>query len=675
MWIEFLLAACMTLILIYGPGFLFFRGIRFSGALSFFCAPLYSIAAYVALPILYAPLALPCSVATVVGPTALVAALMFVRAQTQSRSNSAGLELNPVCPLHVRSRTIPIDLVGPIAYVIAASLVCYFVFIRALPEAGAILQRHDNQTHLNLVRAFLDSRTWSSLHNNVFLASPAYAVPFAKTGGFYPCAWACVVVLTCLTSGVDLMISVNAVVTVITCVVFPLGMYAFFRVLLPQRRRTILLGAIAITGFVNWPWFYIYTGPLYPNELGIALQFGALAVLMLLIERAWHIEQPVHFVAFCVIAFLALGLSHPSAIFSSYVFMACYGAHVLANAYTGRRRAFVLAGYTVTIVAFWICCYRIPALGRVISYDEHEQANLGDAIISLLNMSFVTANTQYVIVFCSLLGSVALFRQQKRRWLLLPVAFFALGYVATRIDWGFVEHWISALWYSDSRRMASNMTLYLMPVVAIGLDTLLPSPEDDAEHRQDTKVRLRQALCVALVMGIFFPSIRLPQASIRIETPFGIMAAKLHDRYRETIYAPEEIAFVNRALEVIPADSLVINTPADGSLWAYGVNGLNTYYRSITYERQTPEAELIRIRLNDYASDPKVRDAVAHVGATYVLQLDRGVSFEDGAWIWQVSERHLHAWRGVSAIGDETPGFSVVLAEGSEMRLYRIDAA
>lgn len=675
MWIEFLLAACMTLILIYGPGFLFFRGIRFSGALSLFCAPLYSIAAYVVLPILYAPLALPCSVATVAGPTVLVAALMFARAQAPTRSDSDVLELSPVAPFRVGTRTIPLDLVGPIVYVMAASLVCYFVFIRALPEAGAILQRHDNQTHLNLARAFLDSRTWSSLHNNVFLASPAHAVPFAKTGGFYPCAWACVVVLTSLSSGVDLMVSANAVVTVVTCVVFPLGMYAFFRVLLPQRRRTILLGAIAITGFVNWPWFYIYTGPLYPNELGIALQFGALGALMLLIERTWHTEKPARFVAFSVIAFLALGLSHPSAIFSSYVFMACYGAHVLANAFVGRRRVIVLACYTMAIVAFWIGCYRIPALGHVISYDEHEQANLGDAIISLLNMSFVTANTQYVIVFCSLLGSVALFRQQKRRWLLLPVAFFALGYVATRIDWGIVKHWISALWYSDSRRMASNMTLYLMPVVAIGLDTLLPSPEDNAERHQDSKARLRQVLCVLLVTGIFFPSITLPQVSIHIETPFGIMATKLYNRYRETIYAPEEIAFVNRALEVMPAGSLVINAPIDGSLWAYGVNGLNTYYRSITYERQTPEAELIRTRLNDYASDPHVRDAVAHVGATYVLQLDRGVSFEDGAWIWQVSDRHLHAWHGVNAIGDETPGFSVVLADGSEMRLYRIDAA
>jgi hypothetical protein len=61
------------------------------------------------------------------------------------------------------------------------------------------------------------------------------------------------------------------------------------------------------------------------------------------------------------------------------------------------------------------------------------------------------------------------------------------------------------------------------------------------------------------------------------------------------------------------------------------------------------------------------------MGIEYVLVLDKGVSYEDGVWLSQYHKGQVVEWGGITSIDDTTPGFSVVLAEGDEMRLYRID--
>ena len=141
-----------------------------------------------------------------------------------------------------------------------------------------------------------------------------------------------------------------------------------------------------------------------------------------------------------------------------------------------------------------------------------------------------------------------------------------------------------------------------------------------------------------------------------------------------TVYDAEERAFVREVKKVVPDDALVLNVPDDGSAFAYGTDELRVYYRYLrTYgeENETQESKAIRTGLNELASNEDVRSAVEHVGAEYLLLLDRkGVpgerrflfTYEDG-----------EKWNGVESVQDDTPGFEVVLSR-DDMRLYRIVA-
>ncbi|MEG0324664.1 MAG: DUF6541 family protein, partial [Raoultibacter sp.] len=145
-----------------------------------------------------------------------------------------------------------------------------------------------------------------------------------------------------------------------------------------------------------------------------------------------------------------------------------------------------------------------------------------------------------------------------------------------------------------------------------------------------------------------------------------------NDSQHPRIYDAEEMAFVGEAEKHIPEGSLVINEPDDGSAFAYGVQGLNTYYRYLrTYgeTNETRESRVIRSELDRIASDKQVRDAVESIGAEYVLVLDQGE--QEGERPRLFTYENGKKWRGIERIRDDTPGFELMLSRG-DMRLYHI---
>ncbi len=672
MWGEFAWATALVLVLLYLPGYLFLRALRVSRALSLSAAPLYGVAAYSSLPIAYYELGIPCSPLTILVPTCLVALLAYGWRRWRGTSAPV-LAFKRAEPIELCGRSCPFNVVAALAFVLVATIVCLSVFVCRLPGANAFAPRFDNNTHLNLCRAFLDSGRWSSLHTSTFLASTEQGRSIAGNGGFYPSGWNCVVVLVAQVSRVDLMVALNAVVGTSCAVVFPVGMFAFMRALLPNERRTILLGALVSVGFANWPWQYIHTGPLHPNLFGIALQMGALALALTAASLTSVRRHIPPLVILMLVSLAALALAHPSTVFSCYLYLAFYGAHRIWRApRLPMHRGLALATYWVAIIVPWVLFYAVPALQPTIGYVEREQTELLQILPDFFGMSFCFTHMQIGMAALTWVGVVCVARTPRRRWLLLSLCFFSLGYLAARADWWLVKHWVAALWYSDLRRMAANFTIFAMPVAAIGLNTLLPPARalrDDAPTTRIADIARATIAACALVMTFFPLRVLLP--GLHMQAPLNEAAWLIGTRYRECIYSADEVDFVNRVRDTIPANALVINAAPDGSMWSYGVNGLNTYYRDIKVKGHTDDAVLIRESLSRYAQDSRVREAVARTGATYVLLLDKDVPYGDGWWLWQYEWDDQVLWAGITSVDDDTPGFSLVLSEG-DMRLYRI---
>ena len=700
MWAEFYLAIIVTACALYVPGVLFWRGLGFSRLLALCFAPVFSVFMYSMLPIAYYELGIPCRFASIAGPTLVIGTSSYIAQRLRRGSGSISISPSRHRSIRIGRIELPYDQALCLLYVAIAALVCAYAFLAQLSTPESFVNRLDNQTHINLARSFLDSGKWSTLHTSKWLASPECERPYLGNGGFYPSAWHCLVALACSITGLSVPAAMNALLAVVRVFVFPLGELCFMRALFPHDRRVPVWGAVTAAAFANWPWHITATGPLFPNILGLSLLFCALGIIVIFVDDGFASKAPSKLALVSTISFLALAIAHPNTIFSAYIFFAFYGATVIAKSLRTKASTkacgkgfpgLALMVYAALIVGVWVICYQIPLLSDVINFGSTEKSSPIQAIAAALTLRFSFTKTQYGMMIASICGLIALAQRPDRWRIVCPICFFALAYVATRSGWPFLKYWTSALWYSDRRRLAINLTLFLMPVAALGLDYLW-NPASKKENSTEpsgnrsvtgaTSARLlpmsslRKALVCVIVAFSFCPSIVIPpKANVRIETPLGSASAQIAERYENSdahVYGASEVAFVNKVLATIPKNALVINSPGDGSVWAYGTQGLNIFFRTITIEGSRPEARILKDRLCDLANDGEVQDAARRINAQYVLLLDKDVSYENGSWLMQFNERRYNEWSGINSINDDTPGFELVLSEGSEMRLYRI---
>ena len=135
---------------------------------------------------------------------------------------------------------------------------------------------------------------------------------------------------------------------------------------------------------------------------------------------------------------------------------------------------------------------------------------------------------------------------------------------------------------------------------------------------------------------------------------------------------------MEKVTQLIPHNAVVLNMPYDGSAYAYATNSVNVYYKAWEGNwmgQPSPENELLRTHLNEIATDSKVQRAAQKVGARYLLLLDRSdYQPQEGSTEELANEYAVYntiTWRGILAVTDSTPGFTVLLKQG-KMRLYKL---
>ena len=693
MWFEFYVAAALCVLALYGVGVVLMRALNMSWTIAVCAAPVASVALYASIPVALDALGIGCSLLTVVLPSLAVATLAYV-SLAPWRRRRAPLDVAPLAPVRIRNRTLSFNKVALVCYLVPACVVALALFVGTLPQPNVVNCQYDNQTHINAVRAFLDTGRWSTLKVGSFLSSALNAQPYHSVGGsFYPAAWHDLVAITCLCANTSVPIATNAVVLALTTTAHPLGMYLLVRALFPTERRTILAGALLTSGIATWPWIYLVKGPRYPNLLGLVLMASVLAVVIWAIESRSLRKFLPSFCVFCLLSMVALAIAHPNTLFSAYVVLACYGGHVVWRATTelpAPKRAVLRVVYTSAIAGPWILLYRLPMFTQVLGYRWGEHAGLPKTLFSLVAFTFSLAVIQLAPAFVCWLGAGICLRR-KEVWIVLPLAFFCVCFVATRMGWEDVKYWLAGMWYQSPDRFAALISMWAIPLGSVGLASCLEwvcahvGKRLGAHALASAQTTSYKVATIALAL---FCS--LNYAPMLVALPRGVNAGFAFGRMRslferivgtiqEHMYSPKEMEFVDKVVATIPPGALVLNQPNDGSMYAYGANRLNTYFRSTRSDSaQTDTAKTIRLHLNKLATRQDVQDAVRSTGAEYLLLLDKGVPLNRATktqWMKQYrSEDVWKKWQGINAVDDNTPGFEIVLAEDDDLRLYKIVA-
>lgn len=691
MWDTFVLAVLLGVLFVYVPGYMVLRACAAQRIVALVCAPLVTVAAYSLLPIVYEAIGLACSWETLVLPVFGFGVLVYAVRRGAARFGGRGAaHTEDAVGGELLSReTRRFDWLCLGLYAAVGAVVVGCVFAGTFDNAYSFVQEFDNVHHLNTIRAFVDSGVWSSIPSTLYPENiTAFEPPFSSEA-FYPSAWHCIASLLVDALGVPVALGANALNFILCAIVLPLCMFLLMSALFADKRCIVFFGAFATLAFIAFPWRFLAWGPLLPNLAAFALLPVVLFCFVSALSCSASKHARIVFGCLFLVGLLDFAFTQPNAAFSTGVLLIpfCVDRIVLLcdSRPSGSRlafpgaKAFALALFAVAVAAVWIVLFNVPFVHQVVTYSWPSSASVPQALANILTFASMDTVSQPVLGALVLAGFVFVLAKKRYRWVAGSYAIAGFLYVIALSFDGPLKQLLTGFWYTDAMRIAATMVLVAIPLAGAGLYTVgiglvrVIGRLRGAAAKPVVRYGAFAIVALAFTAANFYPGYMQaeqqgPTSAFSEQNNFLKVAYSLSG---PKLYGSEEIEFVEKVKAAVPEGSLILNEPNDGSVFAYGANGLNVYQRYVSGwggPTESEQSKTIRRSLDMVAVDPNVAQAVREVGAEYLLQLDQNGKHDGNHFLFSYERND---WFGIDRIDDETPGFEIVLSEG-DMRLYRI---
>ncbi len=401
--------------------------------------------------------------------------------------------------------------------------------------------------------------------------------------------------------------------------VFALSLVALLRVV-AARPAMVFAGALVAGMFSAFPYDLINYGPLLPLALAIAVSPAVCALLVLLVR-----SPSVGVAGGLAVAAVGLLTTHPSVAVATGVLMALLllaGQRVDRPWRDGRRvGALALTGAAALVLAFPSIRGLTGVAGNATEIDWPTVATPGSAIGQLILYNHETLFPQWWLAALTLLGAVAALRSAALRpFLATAGVFLALFVLAASYDTP-ASALLTAVFWNDRWRLAA---LFVVPAAVLSAAGLVWM-KDGVQHLVLRAWRGAPPRMVARGLG---PAVVALLALVLLWlTPMGYLdrnTARVALPYTDgpTVSVAEEAAYAELAR--LWDGGTVLNDPADGSPWAYALEGLPLVFKTPLTQPSDPEqfGEDRITLLEDFAPDresDEVVDAVNALDVRWVL--------------------------------------------------------
>ena len=552
-------------------------------------------------------------------------------------------------------------------YCLFAIIITLYLFIIPLDGPDSFSSSSDNAFHLSLVREFMDSGVWCMLHSTTF-------PEFANSGAFYPASWHVLVSLIVEIFGCSVPAGANIVNTIILAVFVPSGYYLLLGCLFGWNTRLHIIGSFACLSFAAFPWGFINWGQLAP--LMMAFSFVPMFVFMFQSVLRQDSEYKKSQIVVLLLVTASIVFAHPSAVFTAGIF----AVPIILRFIDGliQKRTLVLRDHhfsvsllivLVPVSVIWLFFYSLPALSATVSYQWEASDDLLSALSSVLTFCFGGLQApQFLLGVVVIIGLLRSLRSSRFRNLVCLYAFFFFLVIVNSTTNSEIRHVLTGFWYTDPYRIGAMLAISAVPLACLGFDWIGNFVAYLLFRGKKNSLQfVCFGVCVALAALIFSPNFTEPGGKEVRVTGFGRMRDHMAFSYSQNSkYSldSDEMKFLEEVREITNG-ARIINCPYDGSMYAYGIMGLNVQYRA--FLRSASEADSLPGELDEIAFNQEVMAQVDEIGARYVMLLD-------SQWPKSGSvdaNGDVEAWRGLYAINESVPGFKLVLSEG-DMRLFEI---
>lgn len=681
MWSGFAASTVFDMFMLLVPGAIFLSSLQIPVLLSIcFAAPI-SIAFFSVLGQAFGSISL-----YGIAPIALSVGLLLFVALASTRLNDRG---KSTCDRKGSAIAL--------LYVLTGVVVTSLVFLSQLHDgATSFLQFNDNATHLGYIKSMSESGAFVTIgQNSTPLGTSAAQTPYPNSS-FYPMGFHIVAAFSIIVTGAEAAVAENAMVFTYAAIVYPLGMYGLIRSYTDDPLH-LACGAAVCMSFVAFPSRMLFVHQAYPNLAGFAAAPSVVALFRCAfpapMKEAFSSQARFGF----IISLIGLLSLHANALFTVALYIGPIILMELIPSATSNRNLSKLKSRIVNLTAgasliavsviLWLILLDVPFMANITSFLWDWTVDIPHAVYRVVALGLRVGSPQLGLALLVLLGAIFSAKDRTKRSALLAYALFCCIFLFNSAGDASLKRLFAGFWYTDPERTAAMVAIAAVPIATFGLSTSIAFFSERLSAFRKARGSLTQRvvqrwisillLCAFVIIGSFFTfKVDLCENVFGRWNGFRLTSTSILKDSNRTESKPlsySESRFIERCIEAIGAEQLVLNNPYDGSVFAYATTGLNTYYKAYGGPGDTQISSIIRTSLSAYDKIEAVRDAVAQTGAQYYIKLDM-TGFEhinDTLWESNYASFNPNDWTGVLSIDDNTPGFDIVLQEGN-YRLYRI---
>lgn len=670
MWALFFESTLLLAVLIYLPGVLFMKRLQYTNTLVLSMSPVISVAIYELLGLILGILNITGWSATLlmISLPSLVPALSLLLFRFPQRNDNKRISQSP-----------RFDFAAPIVFLFISLLVSGIVFVKSLNGPASFSQQSDNVAHLSSILEIAQDGNYSFLNTASYPLSLIHqGIAPSQSVGFYPNGFHVIASFAFLLPGVSAPLAENAALLLFSGIVFPLNFYGLFKSIFSNNRFALLAGSLAIPAFAAFPYALGVFGPLYSNLASMCC-FSSIVLIFIHVTKQKEKKSLLKGILIFIISCFGVCTLQPNTLFTVAVFLVPYCCHLIFNhtkqRYPERRVLPFLfsAGFCLLVAICWISLYLSPMLQGVVSFNWSSLFDPFTGLINVLSLALRFNVSQPFLSLLIFIGIMKSLRNDNLRWISYSFIVMCILYYAGATTDSLLKNVLTGFWYTDHWRTAANIALAGVPLVALGISTLLEGVYNLVKINKP----LSQVSCFLLFLLIglvnYYPLSFLPGSESY--SAFGQLASSLESTNRlddDKIFTQGEREFTLRVKKAVPEGSLILNMPYDGSFFAALSGDLNLYYRTNRLPDESVVSKTLREGISNLDNDSDVHQALQNAGVTYIMLLDRNGYLDQGNEQWSLSGSYYKSdWEGFPENLDGISSLELVLSD-KDMRLYKI---
>lgn len=644
-WLEAIPVALLAGLIIYIPGGLIAAAAGARRLLLALAAPAVTIAVLAVSAIIFGFAGVPWTLISALVAFVVLTAVTWAirRAITGAWFPKSVVSIVGFSPAFVAGTAIAVVIIG-----VQVAL--------AIGAPGNVSQTYDAPFHLNGVRYIIDTANGSSLNVTGLILPPGRST-------FYPAAWHDLVSVVAMAAPwAGLVETANIVNLVVAALVWPVGVLAVVRLLVPARRSALVIAGVAAGAFPAFPLGMLDYGVLFSFFLALALLPAGLAVGLSLFglvngRRLGPLTLQILSLA-CVV--VAIGLSQPSIVFGLGLFgviglVAVAANWVRAAKSTGVRVTLVI-GVLVVLAGYALIWRRIGSFGYTAPWNRY--GAVPEVLLDTFGFSRGDRPIAIVVAVFIVVGLVVVLRRRQWWFAVMWAAAAGLFFLGGVLPAGDLRNLALGMFYKDVPRLEAFLVLPALVLVGVGVDAVWRM----IDRRLSRSSRPLRFVTASAALVVLIASSQLTAMTYAVA--HAANAYRLDDRSR--ILDDDEYALIQRLRDEVGDDAVIVGNPWTGTSWAMALADREVLNPHFNTSHDEPNV-VVNTELNEAGDDSRICDAIRETGARYVLDF--------GADRFNGSRLDVKTWIGFEGLLDleNSDAVEEVDREGDKV-LYRIVA-